>query len=79
MPNIMHTTQYIVLSTLSCLKFIIKVVDLNYKLLSTVQTSKNATVHILRMPDEYFIHVICLVILPTETVWSMYGINNIRK
>ena len=22
----------------------------------------------------YFIHVICLFILPTETVWSMYGI-----
>ena len=26
MPNIMHTTQYILLSTFSCLKFIIKVV-----------------------------------------------------
>ena len=30
------------------------------------------------MPNEYFIHVICLLILPTETVWSLYGIN-IRK
>ena len=33
----------------------------------------------LRMPNEYIIHVICLLILPTETLWSLYGINNIRK
>ena len=31
------------------------------------------------MPNEYFIHVICLLILPTETICSLYGINNIRK
>ena len=24
-----------------------------------------------RMPNEYFIHVICLLILPTEIVWSL--------
>ena len=33
----------------------------------------------LCMLNEYFIHVICLLILPTEMVWSLYGINNIRK
>ena len=27
------------------------------------------------MPNEYFIHVICLLSFPTEMVWSMYGIN----
>ena len=31
----------------------------------------------LRMPNEYIIHVICLLILPTEMVWSLYGINNV--
>ena len=30
-------------------------------------------------PNEYFIHVIFLLIFPTETVWSLYGINNIIK
>ena len=33
----------------------------------------------LRRPNEYFIHVIYLLISPKETVWSLYGINNIRK
>ena len=28
----------------------------------------------LRMANEYFIHAICLLILPTEMVWSLYGI-----
>ena len=32
----------------------------------------------LRMPNEYSIHVICLLIFPTETVWTLYGINNSR-
>ena len=32
-----------------------------------------------RMPNEYFIHVICLLTLPTKTVWSLYDINNFRK
>ena len=32
-----------------------------------------------RMPNEYLIHVICLFILPTETVWPRYGINDFRK
>ena len=31
------------------------------------------------MPNEFFIHVIYLLILPTETICSMYGIINIRK
>ena len=31
------------------------------------------------MPNEYFIHVICLLILLTETICSPYGINNIRE
>ena len=31
------------------------------------------------MPNEYFIHVICLLIFPTETVWSMFGITNLEN
>ena len=34
-------------------------------------------VTIAHAANEYFIHVICLLILPTETVWSLYGINNV--
>ena len=30
----------------------------------------------LRMSNEYFIHIIYLLILPTKLVWSLYGINN---
>ena len=33
----------------------------------------------LHMHNEYFIDVICLLILSNEMVWSMYDINNIRK
>ena len=33
----------------------------------------------VRMPNEYFIHVISLLILPTDLICSLYRINNIRK
>ena len=33
----------------------------------------------LCMPNEYFIHVVCLLILPTEKIRSLYGINNSIK
>ena len=46
--------------------------DLYYTLCSTVQIFP-------RMPNEYFIHVIYLLILTTETIFSLYGINNFRN
>ena len=60
--------------------------DLYYKLSSNVQIFPrcvhdlvmNELLHV-RMPNEYFIHVIYLLFLPTETIWSLYGINNIIK
>ena len=32
-----------------------------------------------RMPNEYCIHVYCLLSLPTETVWSLYAVYGINK